>query len=191
MNDADTIHIWLNDLERALAGLPEASRCDIVGEARTHLNDRVAAGLSASAALHGFGTVKDYAQPFIEDYLLSRAMTSNRSLHMIRALISYCAKSVIAFVGLTFTAAFAGLTLVNLLWLIDKIISPDKVGYFTGAGYRNYIGRLPANAVDATEHLGAWWYVLTIAGIILSLFMARLCLRLSGFAIVRARSKSA
>lgn len=191
MNDAGTIHTWLNDLERALADLPEASRRDIVSEARAHLEDRVAAGLSASSALHGFGTVKAYASPFIEDYLLSRAISSNRSLHMIRALITYCAKSAIAFVGLTFTAAFAGLTLVNLLWIIDKITNPDEVGYFTTTGDHNYIGRLPASAVDVTEHLGAWWYVLTIFGIILSLFLARLCLRLSGFAIVRARSKSA
>ncbi|ADU12250.1 HAAS signaling domain-containing protein [Asticcacaulis excentricus] len=191
MNDANTIHIWLNELERALAGLPEASRRDIVNEARAHLEDRVAAGLSARSALHGFGTVKDYARPFIEDFLLSRAITSNHSLHMIKALVTHSARSIVAFLGLTFAATFGGLTLINLLWLIDKIGSPDKVGYFTDSGANNYIGHLPASALGATEQLGPWWYVLTIAGIILSLFLARLCLRLSGFAIVRARSQSA
>ena len=53
---------WLNTLQQALRPLPQAERDDIIREARAHLEDRIAAGLSPENALHGFGDARAYAR---------------------------------------------------------------------------------------------------------------------------------
>lgn len=183
MSDQTDIGAWLADLATALHPLPEAERADIVAEARGHLDEQVAAGLNARAALDGFGSPAAYAQPFLDDFAVARALDSRRSLPMVKALLSRARRSLVAALGLSGTLFFALLALIGLFALLQKIGLPHDTGIWSDGLHHMCVGTCQTH-VGMREVLGGSYYLLTAGVVVLGLYLARQCLRLAGFIIV-------
>ena len=126
------IEAWLGRLDHALQPLPENERADIVGETRGHLEERLDAGLSSASALAGFGRAEAYARAFLDDYALTQALDSRRSLAMARVLFDFAGRSFVATLGLVGFVVFSATMLAALACILVKLIKPDLVGLWAG-----------------------------------------------------------
>ncbi|MBP2159617.1 MULTISPECIES: DUF1700 domain-containing protein [Asticcacaulis] len=168
---------WLNTLQQALRPLPQAERDDIIREARAHLEDRIAAGLSPENALHGFGDARAYARGFLDDHSLNTALTSKRIIPMLKTLTVFAGRSTLAFFGLMGTLIAGGIGLSSAISLIIEIFRPELVGLWYRAEDHNTILRLGTwtPPEGATDIAGAWIYPLLIVLILVGFLMARYC----------------
>ena len=168
----DTIEAWLKAVGAELARLPDNARSDILNEARGHLEERLAAGLSAHSALHGFGTAKAYARNFVDQYRLDNALTHKRIIPMIITLAAFASRSVIAFFGLMFALTFGAVALASAVSIVLKTIKPDAVGLWVGPNQTFVLGTA-TNHVAAHEIAGNWVYLIFLAMIVVGGFLAR------------------
>ncbi|MDV6332398.1 DUF1700 domain-containing protein [Asticcacaulis sp. 201] len=173
MSDA-SIETWLTQLETALQPLPADERADIVGEARTHLEERLDAGLSPASALAGFGRAESYARDFLDDHTVTSALDSKRAFAMVKALVSVAGQSIVATIGLLCFLVFGATTLASIACILIKIARPQMVGLWSGDGTFAFgaISDPPATP----ELLGNWAYVVLIALIIVDAWLARFSL---------------
>jgi len=132
MTDHMDIEAWLTRLDLALQPLPEGEREDIVGETRGHLEERLDAGLTSASALTGFGRAEAYARSFLDDYALTQALDSRRSLAMARVLFDFAGRSLVATLGLVGFVVFSATMLGALVCILVKLIKPDLVGLWSG-----------------------------------------------------------
>ena len=151
------INQWLTALDTALAILPDPERADILTETRSHLHDRLAQGLSPEQALIGFGDARAYAQRFVDQFALNRALTSRKISIMARTLFGFAGRSVRAAVGLVFALGFAVFG-ISSLW-------PLKLGHdHIVFGFSNPSPPIP----PFNEVLGPWifpcLFLLTLLG---------------------------
>lgn len=137
------INQWLTALDTALAILPDPERAEILTETRSHLQDRLAQGLSPEQALMGFGEARAYARRFIDQFALSRALTSRKISIMARTLFGFAGRSVRAAAGLVFALCCAVLGISSLICMIEKVVRPDLVGLWLD---------LPLDAHHRYEH---------------------------------------
>lgn len=167
---------WLTALNTALATLPEADRGDIVNEAGGHLQDRIAAGLTPAQALHGFGPAKAYAQNFVDQYALDTALNSRKVLVMIKTLVGFTGRSLIAFFGLMGALVFGSLALGSAVSIVLKTIRPDMVGLWVDPQSQEYVLGTVSNHMASHEVAGNWVYLIFVALIIVGGFLGRACL---------------
>ncbi|ESQ74217.1 hypothetical protein [Asticcacaulis sp. AC402] len=172
MTDRDTIETWLKALDAALITLPVSQRADVVAEARGHLEERLAAGLSAESALHGFGTAKTYAQGFVDQHALDTALNSKRIIVMVTTLAAFTSRSIIAFFGLLGALLFGSLALGSVVSIVLKMINPAAVGLWM-EGKDSFILGTTSNPSVATELAGNWVYLIFVAMIVVGGFLAR------------------
>lgn len=168
---------WLSVLQNALKALPPSDRDDIVREARAHLQDRIAAGLSSSQALHGFGDARTYARGFLDAHSLNTALTSKRILPMLKTLTAFAGRSTLAFFGLMGTLIAGSIGLSSAISLVVKIFRPELVGLWYREEDHNTMLRLGtwSPPEGATDIAGAWIYPLLIVLIAVGFLMARYC----------------
>ncbi|MGA7673793.1 MAG: hypothetical protein WCA78_01955 [Rhizomicrobium sp.] len=189
MTDHDIIEAWLRALTQALSAMPAEMRADIVDEARAHLEERLAAGLKAESALHGFGTAEVYARPFMDDFQVHTALQSKSSLSMIRALLNQTARSLVALLGL-FVALVTGLLgLGSIAMIAQKIIAPDKVGLWIWhtAGQNFMCLGICDGHPHTPDMIGMWAYAVFVFIAALMWFICRLSLRLALKSLVRPK----
>lgn len=177
MSEQADIDTWLGYLEQVLSPLPAGERADIVFEARAHLEERVAAGLSATSALAGFGKAEHYARAFLEDHKLNTALDSRRSLTMLKTLLSVAGQSLIATIGLIAFLVFSLTTLGAIAGILLKIAQPQTVGLWSGPDYFA-LGAL-TDPPQAPEVLGGWIYPILIAIAVIDAWLARFSLVLA------------
>ncbi len=173
MTDYTDIDAWLSRLDQALLPLPEGERSDIVGETRGHLEERLDAGLTSTSALAGFGRAEAYARAFLDDYALTQALDSRRSLAMARVLFDVAGRSLVAVFGLFGFVIFSATMLAAVICILVKLIKPGLVGLWSGPdGF----------ALGLTSHtgmhdvLGNGLYVVLIGLVVVDAVLARLCL---------------
>jgi hypothetical protein len=168
---------WLSLLQHALKALPQSERDDIVREARAHLEDRIAAGLSSDQALHGFGDAHTYARSFLDEHSLNTALTSKRIVPMLKTLTAFAGRSTLAFFGLMGTLIAGSIGLSSAISLVAKIFKPELVGLWYREEDHNTMLRLGTwNPPEgATDIAGAWIYPLLIVLIAVGFLMARYC----------------
>ena len=164
---------WLNALRDALATLPTQDRDDIVNETGGHLEDRLAAGLTPAQALHGFGPAKAYAQNFVDNYALDRALTSRKVILMIKTLFGFTGRSLIAFFGLMGALVFGSIALASVVSIVLKTIRPDMVGLWINDSTQNYVLGTTGDHVGFHEAAGNWVYLIFVALIIIGGFLGR------------------
>jgi len=181
---------WLSTLEQALTNLPEAERSDIVNEARGHMEERIAAGLAPSNALHGFGDAKTYAQGFIDDHSLNHALSSRRILPMIKTLVSFAGRSTVAFFGLMGTLLFGGIALGSAISIVLKTIRPDKVGLWVNEAQQQYVLGTWNQADPAHEIAGVWVYPIFVVMLLVGAVLARYCL-VGALSMIRGKRPAA
>lgn len=124
----DPVTTWLKNLQRALAPLPSDDSQEILAEAREHISERVAMGVPPLEVLSAFGNAKTYAQGFVDEYLLNRARSSRRTLPMLRTVIRFAGRSVVAGLGSVCAVISGFFGLWSLGCIAVKIVRPDLVG---------------------------------------------------------------
>ncbi|HXJ86668.1 MAG TPA: hypothetical protein VMS18_07620 [Candidatus Binatia bacterium] len=124
----EPISAWLNNLEQALGSLPADDSLDILAEAKEHIDERVGMGISPFEVLAGFGSAHAYAQGFVDEYLLTRARSSRRTIPMLRTVIRFAQRSVVAAFGLICATISGFFGLWSLVCIAIKIFRPDLVG---------------------------------------------------------------
>jgi len=171
--DREAIETWLGRLDLALQPLPEDERADIVGETRGHLEERLDAGLSSMSALAGFGRAEAYARAFLDDYALTQALDSRRSLAMARVLFDFAGRSLGATLGLIGFVVFSATMLGALVCLLVKLIKPDLIGLWSGPS-----GVVPGFFSHPGLHdmLGNWIYLVLVLLVVVDAALARLSL---------------
>ncbi len=177
MSEQADIDTWLGYLEQVLAPLPAAEREDIVVEARAHLEERLAAGLSATSALAGFGKAETYARAFLEDHKLNTALDSQRSVAMVRALLSVAGQSLIATLGLIMFLVFSLTTLGAIACILLKMAQPQMVGVWSEPGY--FALGVLTDPPKVPEMLGGWAYPILISIAVIDAWLARFSLVLA------------
>ena len=164
---------WLIALRDALASLPAKDRDDILNEAGGHLEDRIAAGLTATQALHGFGPAKAYAQNFVDNYALETALHSRKVILMIKTLFGFTGRSLVAFFGLMGALVFGGIALGSVVSIVLKLIRPDMVGLWINDATQNYILGTTNDHVGFHEAAGSWVYLIFVVLIMVGGFLGR------------------
>lgn len=160
--DETDINTWLGYLEQVLAPLPASEREDIVVEARAHLEERVAAGLSATSALAGFGKAEHYARAFLDDHALTQALHSRRALTMAKTLFGVAGQSLIATLGLIAFLVFGTTTIGAIACLLLKFARPELINLWPGS-----------------ERLGNGLYPVLVAIAVIDAWLARFSLVLA------------
>ncbi len=173
MTDHDVIEAWLGRLDLALQPLPEDERTDIVGETRGHLEERLDAGLSSASALAGFGRAEAYARAFLDDYALTQALDSRRSLAMARVLFDMAGRSLGATLGLIGFVVFSATMLAAMACILIKLIKPDLIGLWSGPN-----GLVPGffNHAGLHDVLGNGVYAVLVLLVVVDAVLARLSL---------------
>lgn len=167
MTEQTDIDLWLKYLDEVLHALPADERADIVNEARAHLEEKVAAGQTAIAALQGFGKAEAYARPFLEDHRLSQALDSNGHVAMTKALLSRTTRSLSSSLGLIGAFIFTAAAVIIALLMVLNLLHPGWLPHFIRS-----FGQGPL-----TDFItGPALYPLLIALIGLDLYLARICL---------------
>jgi hypothetical protein len=139
----DPVTTWLKNLQRALAPLPGDDSREILAEAREHIAERVATGVPPLKVLSAFGNAETYVQGFVDEYLLDRARSSRRTLPMLRTVVRFAGRSVIAGLGLVCVVISGFFGLWSLGCIAVKIVRPDLVGLWLD---------LPLSAQHRYEH---------------------------------------
>ncbi len=173
MTDHNDIEAWLGRLDLALQPLPETERADIVGETRGHLEERLDAGLTSASALAGFGRAEAYARAFLDDYALTRALDSRRSLAMARVLFDVAGRSLVATLGLVGFVVFSATMLAALGCILVKLIKPDLVGLWSGP---NGFALGMADHAGMHDLLGNGVYIVLAVLVLVDAALARLSL---------------
>ena len=164
---------WLSTLRGALSLLPDSDRDDIVNEAGGHLQDRIAAGLTAEQALHGFGPAKAYAQNFVDHYALDTALNSRKVTVMVKTLIGFTGRSLIAFFGLMGAFIFGSIALASAVSIVLKTIRPDMVGLWVNTATQEYVLGTTNDHFASHEIAGNWVYLIFVALIVVGGFLGR------------------
>jgi hypothetical protein len=85
-------------------------------------------GISPVDVLAGFGSAEVYAQAFVDEYLLTTARSSRKTVPMLRTIVRFAGRSAVAGFGLTCTAISVFFGLWSLVCIVIKIFRPDLVG---------------------------------------------------------------
>ena len=173
MTDYTDIDAWLERLDQALARLPETERADIVGETRGHLEERLDAGLTSTSALAGFGRAEAYARAFLDDYALTQALGSRRSLAMARVLFDLAGRSLVAMLGLIGFVIFSATMLACVVCILIKLVKPDLVGLWSGP---NGVVLGISNHTGLHDMLGNGVYAVLVLLVVVDAALARFSL---------------
>lgn len=170
-----TDHPELADYARrlrwALSVLPEADRDDIVEEMRSHVLDRVDAGMSVDAALTALGNPEDYARTFCDAYAVAAALSSRHTSHMVSALIQGAARNLaVAGIGIFILLTWA-LTALVVFVAILKIDNPTHVGLWLGDRFF-FLGIID-DPSTGRELLGSWIAPLALVCVVLTWIATR------------------
>lgn len=189
----EPINEWLTALERALDSLPSDDSREILAEAREHIYERVGKGISPMEILTGFGSAKAYAQGFVDEYLLTRARSSARTVPMLRTVIRFAGRSAVAGFGLICATISGFFGLWSLVCIALKIFRPDLVGLWLDLpfsaqhryvhsqrdfiplsfGHDHIVFGFQNPPPQFPEHLGIWIYPCLVGIAFLSYFALR------------------
>ena len=134
---------WLASLERALEPLPPKDSEPVLAEAREHIYERVRMGVPAADVLAGFGSPDAYAHAIKGDELLDKARAERTVVVMLKAVLHFASRSVVALIALIGTTVVGYFGLWSLLCVGVKLFRPDLVGLWLD---------LPLSAAHRYEH---------------------------------------
>jgi uncharacterized membrane protein len=123
---------YARKLRWALAPLPESDRDGIVAELRSHVMDRVDAGVSIEAALAALGEPEEYARAFRDSYTVTTAISSRQLPQLISALLHNAMRSLaVGAAAIAIFMAWAAAAIVSYL-AVWKLSDPVHVGLWRG-----------------------------------------------------------
>jgi len=123
----DDVSTWLDSLNKALDGLPEAEREEVMAEAQAHIRDRLDQGLTGAQSLDGFGSADAYAEDFLDTYRVERALEGRHHGQMIATLWTLWQRRLNALFGLVGAVGFSLLAVGGLTLGIARLLMPGRV----------------------------------------------------------------
>lgn len=146
---------WIRRLGWSLGALPPVDRSEILAEYDTHIDHRLAEGMTLEAALASLGAPEAIGRQFEDDHILARAVSSGGFAPTMRVAarwLNRSAAAVAALFGIGLLGTFAGGVLITAFM---KFADPANWGLWSAPGLLLF-GR--ADDPAATEILGAWIY---------------------------------
>ncbi len=119
---------WFKRFEAALSQLPAEDREGIVREVREHVHERIDQGQDVEQVLGAFGDAAAYARTFVDEYSLTRATESGKTLRMFTTVARFARRSLVASVGLLLAFIFGLLLASSVVCMAIKVVRPDSVG---------------------------------------------------------------
>jgi len=174
MTDERELDHWLSRLGWALSHLSEPERADIVKEARSHVEDRVAAGASVREVLLDFGPAERHARRFVDEIEAYEALGSQKAGALARFVVNRAHRSVVAALALLALVLLAVLASVAVLTVALKIFDPVHAGLWVGPGVA-FVGVID-DPTTARELLGAWLFPAAAVFLTVVVIAARLLL---------------
>lgn len=156
MNATDKIDGYMKPLARALRGLAEGDRDDIVREIRAHLEHRAGEN-RLDEALRALGTPEVCARGFIDELKLQTAFADAGPAKTFGALLALASRRVTASIGLFVSGVFY-LLAFGFAWTgVMEIVMPEKAGLWVDATANIYaFGVLDEPSATTKEVLGRW-----------------------------------
>ena len=135
----DAIRNYLTELRRALKGLQEADREEIVSEIEVHLRESIQQpGASIESVISQLGSAKDLAAQYRDAAYIKNAAETISPLRILRAVFRLAKISVLGFVCLLLALVgyFTGGAMV--LTAVMKPFLPAQIGLWVGPGVFNF-----------------------------------------------------
>jgi uncharacterized membrane protein len=158
LKNSSLLEQWLRRLRWSLSRLAAHDREEIVREARSHIEERVAAGHALDTVLADFGPAERYAHQFVDEIEAYAALGSQRTGDLARFITSRSHRNVIAAATLLALLVFAVIAASVIFMLVLKILDPVHTGVWVGANF-TLIGVIddPSTGRDL---LGLWMFPL-------------------------------
>jgi hypothetical protein len=143
-------------LSRALSGLPERDRSDILAEIRAHLEYRAGEG-KLEEALKALGSPQACARSFLDELRLQSAFTDAGPGKTLGALFALASRRALASAGLFVSGIFYLLALGFGIIAVTDIVQPASVGLWIDPARDVYVlGAVDDPGTATKEILGAW-----------------------------------
>ncbi|NJL23928.1 MAG: DUF1700 domain-containing protein [Calothrix sp. SM1_5_4] len=166
---------YLNELKRALAGLPAAEVEDILRDQSEYIGDAVSRGRSEEDVLRGLGPARQLAQTLIAESRIERAA----GVSNVGSKIKHIAVATVAVIALApfNLILFFGPFLVVSLILLSAWSLVLGLGLSGGLGAMVYIFSIPGTGAGVLVHAASILFLLGLAA--LSVSVAALLARLT------------
>ncbi len=174
MSSQKHIDEYIQKLSRALSGLGDDDRREILNEIRAHLEHRAGEN-RLDEALKALGSPQDCARGFHEEIRLQSAFADAGPVKTFGALLALASRRITATAGLFVSGIFFLFAIAFAIICVTKIVSPESVGLWIDPAQDIFVLGVvdvaPGSAVK--EMLGAWMFPFAAALAILSLLIGQ------------------
>jgi uncharacterized membrane protein len=178
MAEDKRIEDYLKALARALSGLPESDRADIVAEIRAHLEHRAGEG-KLDEAIKALGAPQHCARSFLDELKLQSAFTDAGPAKTFGALFALASRRTLASAGLFVSGIFYLLALGFGIIAVTEIVAPDSVGLWIDPAHDVFVLGAVDDPGTTTKEILGWWIMPVGAGLsLLALVIGQLLGRL-------------
>ncbi|MEO9971041.1 MAG: DUF1700 domain-containing protein [Hyphomonadaceae bacterium] len=163
MTRSDTIELYLKQLSKALRGLPDDERDDILNEIGAHLEHREDEG-QLETALQSLGTPAACARAFRDELMLQAAFDDGGPRQTFGALLSLATRRTVAAFGLLFAGMLLIMSIAMAVSAVVEMINPETVGLWVNNGGQDFVFGTIKNLPGETysEVLGRWYFPVAI-----------------------------
>ena len=183
MTTETRINTYLAELSRALRGISEVDRKDIIEEIRAHLEHRAGEG-RLDEAIKSLGNPQTCARGFIEELKLQQAFTDRGPGSTFAALLALASQRLTASVGLLLSGVFFLLAAGFAFTAFIELVKPDAAGLWSNPDTSTFfLGVIDTSDLGgARDLLGLWLFpvavVLCLASLLTGQWLGRLFIRL-------------
>jgi len=183
MTHVEEIAHYKNALSKALRGLPDAERDDIVAEIGAHLDHRNTQG-KLNEAIAELGSPASCARAFRDELTLQTAFNDGGPARTLGALAILATRHIIAMLGLFITGLFLIMSFAMALTGIAELFTPETVGLWVEQGGAGFSFGMVGEQSDEVyrEYLGGWYFpvavLLSVVLYLLSQWIGRAFLKL-------------
>ena len=168
MNAKHRIDGYVGSLDRALRGLADKDRADIVSEIRAHLDHRAGEN-RLDEALKSLGAPEICARGFLDEMKLQAAFTDAGPAKTFGALLALASRRTTAAAGLFVSGVFFLLAFGFAATGVMEIVRPEQAGFWVDAANGVYaFGMMDGLEPTAREVLGRWMIPVAAALSVLS-----------------------
>lgn len=183
MTEESRIDAYLAELSRALRGMSETDRSDILQEIRAHLEHRAGEG-RLDEALKSLGSAQACARGFIDELKLQQAFTDRGPAQTFGALFALASQRFTAAIGLLVSGVFFLFAAGFAFTAFYELVNPEAAGLWsnpdTGTFFLGVIDTTDLGG--ATDLLGGWLFplavVLSLVSLVIGQWLGRLFIRL-------------
>lgn len=182
---------YLKKVDKLIRSLSGKDQEDIRMEITAHLEESIQHQQgedelkAVKAAIHKLGAPEDFIQPLVEERKMNKASRTFKPGHVLSAFLAGTGNTILNMIKYCTLSVLYSPVLLFILLAIAKLVSPQKVGYYTNeAGKMVFFGYTTVT-VSGKEQLG-YWIVPVFLGMALIIYlfvtgMLRLFSRLMAF----------